>query len=77
MKSLIIYSSKSGNIKKLAKAVYANFPGKKSLAPIEENEESTEKNISPLGGDNGYNFFRYRDHILWHNENGTSISAEG
>ncbi len=37
MKSLIIFSSKSGNMKKLAKAVYTNFTGKKFLAPIEEN----------------------------------------
>jgi len=40
MKSLIVYSSKSGNTKKLAEAVYAHLPGEKVIQPIEANPES-------------------------------------
>lgn len=40
MRSLIVYSSKSGNMKKLAEAVYAYLPGEKVIQPIEENPES-------------------------------------
>lgn len=35
MKSLIVYSSQTGNTRKLAEAVKTAFPGEKEMAPIE------------------------------------------
>ncbi|PIE61248.1 MAG: flavodoxin family protein [Desulfobacterales bacterium] len=36
MKSLIIYSSRSGNTGKLARAVYSSFPGEKEIVSISD-----------------------------------------
>ena len=36
MKTLIVYSSKSGNTKKLAEAIYGFLPGENTLKPVEE-----------------------------------------
>ncbi len=36
MKSLILYSSQSGNTQKLAKAIYDNIDGQKDIYPIDE-----------------------------------------
>lgn len=40
MKSLIVYSSKSGNTKKLAKTIGDMLPGEKVLMTMEENPET-------------------------------------
>lgn len=37
MKTLIVYSSQSGNTKKLAEAVYNELTGEKSISPVENN----------------------------------------
>ena len=37
MKTLIVYSSQSGNTKKLAEAVYDRLAGEKFLSPVEDN----------------------------------------
>ncbi len=39
MKTLVVYSSKSGNTKKLAEAVYAHLPGEKVIQTMEESPE--------------------------------------
>jgi len=36
MKNLIVYSSKTGNTKKLAEALYEYIPGPKEIAPVSE-----------------------------------------
>ncbi len=36
MKTLVVYSSQSGNTKKLAEAVYEVLPGEKEIHPVEE-----------------------------------------
>ena len=40
MKTLIVYSSKSGNTKKLAKAAYDFLPGENNLRAVEEKPDS-------------------------------------
>jgi flavodoxin I len=49
MKSLIAYSSKSGNTKKLAEAVRDTLPGEKTFAAIEENPASTGYDLVCVG----------------------------
>ncbi len=39
MRSLIVYSSKSGNTRKLAEAIHAFLPGEKMLKSVEENPD--------------------------------------
>ncbi len=39
MKNLIVYSSKTGNTKKLAEALYDYIPGPKEIAPVTEAPE--------------------------------------
>ena len=36
MTSLVVYSSQTGNTRKLAEVVYASLPGMKEMAPIDE-----------------------------------------
>jgi len=36
MKNLVVYSSKTGNTKKLAEALYEHIPGEKQIAPVSE-----------------------------------------
>ena len=36
MKSLIVYSSQTGNTRKLAEAVFGALPGEKALYPVDE-----------------------------------------
>ena len=40
MKSLVVYSSQSGNTQKLAEAVYAALPGGKEIMPVDEAPET-------------------------------------
>ena len=42
MKSLVVYSSQTGNTRKLAKAVYEALPGEKALYPIDEAPDTAE-----------------------------------
>lgn len=49
MKSLVVYSSKSGNTKKLAEAVCAQLPGEKFLEPIEESADSQGYDLVVVG----------------------------
>ncbi len=36
MKNLVVYSSKTGNTKKLAEAIYGHIPGEKEIKPVSE-----------------------------------------
>ncbi len=36
MKNLVVYSSRTGNTKKLAEALYEHIPGEKQIAPVSE-----------------------------------------
>lgn len=49
MKSLVVYSSKSGNTQKLAESVYAYLPGEKVLIPIEENPKNGGYDLIVVG----------------------------
>lgn len=49
MKTLIVYSSKSGNTKKLAEAVHAHLPGEKVIQAIEESPDSAGYDLIVVG----------------------------
>ena len=49
MKSLIVYSSKTGNTKKLARAVYESLTGSKELYPVAEAPEPAGYDFVALG----------------------------
>jgi flavodoxin len=49
MKTLIVYSSKSGNTKKLAEAVHAHLPGETVIQAIEENPDSAGYDLVVVG----------------------------
>jgi len=49
MKSLIVYSSQTGNTRKLAEAVFEALPGEKALYPVDEAPDPTEYGFIALG----------------------------
>ncbi len=49
MKTLIIYSSQTGNTKKLAEALYRAVDGEKHICPIEEAPDSEKFDLVVLG----------------------------
>jgi len=49
MKTLIVYSSKSGNTQKLAKAVYDFLPGENILKSVEENPDASKYDFVVVG----------------------------
>jgi flavodoxin len=49
MKTLVVYSSKSGNTKKLAEAVHAHLAGEKVIRTIEESPESEGYDLVVIG----------------------------
>jgi flavodoxin len=49
MKSLIIYSSQSGNTKKLAQAVYESLAGPKDIFPVSEAPDPEDYDFVALG----------------------------
>jgi len=49
MKTLIVYSSKSGNTKKLAKVAYDFLPGENFLRAVEEKPDSTGYDFVVVG----------------------------
>lgn len=49
MKTLIVYSSKSGNTRKLAEAVRDFLPGEKVLEPVEEKPDPTGYDLVVVG----------------------------
>ena len=49
MKSLIVYSSQSGNTKKLAEAVYESLKGDKEIYPIAEAPEPADYDFFAIG----------------------------
>ncbi len=49
MKTLIVYSSKSGNTRKLAEAVFDFLPGEKILKPVIERPDPAEYDFVVIG----------------------------
>ena len=49
MKSLIVFSSKSGNTRKLAQAVYAALSSEKAIYPVEEAPEPYGSDLVAVG----------------------------
>ena len=49
MRSLIVYSSQSGNTKKLAEAVYEALPGEKGIYPVEEAPDPNGYDLVAVG----------------------------
>ena len=49
MKSLIVYSSQSGNTRKLAQAVHAALPGPKEIYPVAEAPDPADYDFVALG----------------------------
>ena len=39
MKSFVLYSSQSGNTKKLADTIYETLPGDKKISPVDEPQQ--------------------------------------
>jgi flavodoxin len=49
MKSLVVYSSQTGNTRKLAKAVFEALPGDKALYPVDEAPDPADYGFIALG----------------------------
>ncbi|SHI60278.1 Flavodoxin [Desulfatibacillum alkenivorans DSM 16219] len=49
MKSLVVYSSQSGNTEKLAKAVYENLDGEKDIFPLAQAPEAGDYDLIGVG----------------------------
>jgi len=49
MKSLIVYSSQTGNTRKLAEAVFEALPGEKALYPVDEAPDPSEYDFIAIG----------------------------
>lgn len=49
MKSLVVFSSQSGNTKKMAEAAYEVLPGEKEIYPVEEAPEPTGYDFVAVG----------------------------
>lgn len=49
MKSLIVYSSKSGNTRMLAEAVYETFSSEKTIYPVSEAPEPNDSDLVAVG----------------------------
>jgi hypothetical protein len=49
MKSLVVYSSQTGNTRKLAQAVFEALPGEKEILPVEEAPDPFEYDLIAMG----------------------------
>jgi len=49
MKSLVVYSSQSGNTRKLAEAVFNALPGEKTLYPVDEAPDPSGYDLVAVG----------------------------
>jgi flavodoxin len=49
MKSLIVYSSQTGNTRKLAEAVFEALPGEKAIYPVDEAPDPSEYDFIAIG----------------------------
>ena len=49
MKSLVVYSSQTGNTRKLAKAVFEALPGEKTLYPVDEAPDPSDYGFIAVG----------------------------
>jgi len=49
MKSLVVYSSQTGNTRKLAEAVFDALPGEKALYPVDEAPDPADYDIIAFG----------------------------
>jgi flavodoxin len=49
MKSLVVYSSQSGNTRKLAEAVFDALPGEKALYPVDEAPDPSDYGFIAVG----------------------------
>jgi len=49
MKSLVVYSSQTGNTRKLAKAVFDALPGEKALYPVDEAPDPSDYGFIAVG----------------------------
>jgi flavodoxin len=49
MKSLVVYSSQTGNTRKLAEAVFEALPGEKALYPVDEAPDPSDYGFIALG----------------------------
>jgi len=49
MESLVVYSSQTGNTRKLAEAVYEALPGKKELYPVDEAPDPSDYDFIAVG----------------------------
>jgi len=49
MKSLVVYSSQTGNTRKLAEAVYEALPGKKAIYPVDEAPDPSDYDFIAVG----------------------------
>ena len=49
MKSLVVYSSQSGNTRKLAEAVFDALPGEKTLYPVDEAPDPSGYDLIAVG----------------------------
>lgn len=50
MEVLVIYSSKTGNTKKVAEAIYESIPYEKTLSKVEDNPDFNDFDIILIGG---------------------------
>ena len=49
MKSLVVYSSQTGNTRKLAEAVFEALPGEKEILPVDEAPDPFEDDLIAIG----------------------------
>jgi len=49
MKNLVVYSSKTGNTKKLAEAIYDYLPGEKEIYPVEQAPDPNDYTFVAVG----------------------------
>ena len=49
MKSLIVYSTQSGNTKKLADTIFESLPGEKEISPVDEAPEAAAYDFVAVG----------------------------